>query len=166
LHHHLSHLQNFFSDRYLLIKANDRISQEKKLLFWGRKKNSNSIWMKEKIQNKKKIKDLCFSQILLMFIYFTFTCNLQLYNKSNFWTLNWGHIFCHAKYELVHSQVSISSTFYARVFHMKARFSYESAFLAPKFCTKVLRSAKFRTKNARVKCWWNWLQERCKVKAA
>jgi len=34
---------------------------------------------------------------------------------------------------------------------LRTRFSYESAFLAPKFCTKALRSAKFRTKKARVK---------------
>ncbi len=35
---------------------------------------------------------------------------------------------------------------------LRARFSYKSASLAPKFRTKALRSAKFRTKNARVKC--------------
>ncbi len=43
----------------------------------------------------------------------------------------------------------------------RARFLYKSAFLTPKFLTKALRSAKFCTKNARVKCWWNWRQVVC-----
>jgi len=45
-------------------------------------------------------------------------------------------------------QVSISSTFYMRVFCTKVLFS-----------CYVLAKKDFRTKNGRVKCWWNWPQQ-------
>jgi len=45
-------------------------------------------------------------------------------------------------------QVSISSTFYARIFCTKVLFS-----------SYILAKKHFRTKNASVKCWCNWLQE-------
>ncbi len=49
-------------------------------------------------------------------------------------------------YRTLINQVSISSTFYARVFHTKVLF-----------CQNVTRENHFRTKKTCTKCWWNWL---------
>ncbi len=53
-------------------------------------------------------------------------------------------IYC---YDTVLLQMSISSMFYVRIFHTKV-FSLLIVWLW----------TNFRTKNAFVKCWWNWLQ--------
>jgi len=46
--------------------------------------------------------------------------------------------------------------------HFTCTFLYESIF----FRQNVTREKNFRTKNARVKCWWNWHREwrRCSIK--
>jgi len=49
--------------------------------------------------------------------------------------------------------VSISSTFYARVFHTKF---WHQKWLSQMYLEKSC-SICFCMKNARVKCWWNWL---------
>jgi len=84
--------------------------------------------------------------------FFVQKCCAQLslftFQLCNFW---WQNIF--AKFarnmlmKLTPHQESISSTFFARLFHTKAIFLV-MFWLSTNFCTK----------NVRIKCWWNWHQ--------
>ncbi len=98
-----------------------------------------------------------------MLAFSVWKCVLQLFSSYKlakfdiFWRKNIGtKVACKMLMKLTTEQ-SISSMFYARVFCMRVVFRqlFSSLNRKNKF---VILAPKFRTKNVRVKRWWNCLQ--------